>query len=375
MKRLTCFAAALAMMVSSVVNAADVNEHQWVRASANGSVMGRVVVPRSEGISAARGAKVSLIDQYGKYATKPTESDKTGRFTLTNVPTGVYTLMIQGENAFACCAMHVVDSTVPIDNEFEIAAGAMDASVVRGVLVRYTPSGSPTQVSFDPSMNPTGKGRAVTGEAVRVQQFEGGLRGRLTRAGFADELGAKNSNVLVYSEGVEVARALTDENGDFVIADLAPGSYSVLGSGADGFGLMGIELVDPGTIAIASVPSGSAETLVSQVQQEIPNTFVMQVAPLPPGSTIISDELISEEEIGPAIPLDGSAPLVADGGFVGGGPVSGGAGGGGALGGGGGLRGVALLGGIGAAIAIGLADDDDSVVTPPVVSPSLPANN
>lgn len=371
MKRLICAATAFALVLSSgIVSAADVVEHQWVRVSEIGTVQGRVVVPRNEGISAARGAKVSLIDHYGKYVGAGTESDKTGRFTLANVTPGVYTLMIQGENAFACCAMHVVSSEVPISDHFEIAAGAVDYNVVQDAMVRYLPPGQATEVVFDPTSNPMVTDRALLGESVRVTQFEGGLKGRLTRAGFTDDLGAKNSNVLIYHDGVEVARTITDELGNFEVAELPPGSYSVLGSGKDGFGLMGFELINPSTIQSAQVDSADGTTLVVQTD-EVADTFIMQVAPGP--ITVIEDRLIDERDLGPAIPLDGTgfaydpAPM---GGSFGGGGGGGGAGGG--IGGGGRLGNLAIIGGF-TALAIALSDDDDIITPPPVISPAAPA--
>lgn len=366
MKRLIGATLAFAMVVSSgFASAADVTERQWVRASENGSVQGRVVVPRNEGISAARGAKVSLIDQHGKFAIAPVESDKTGRFTLNNVKPGVYTLMIQGDNAFACCAMHVVSSGVPISDQFEISAGAVEYSVVRSALVRYLPPSQSTEVVFDPSSNPMVTDRAATGELVRVGQFEGGLRGRLTRAGFTEDLGAKDTNVLILQDGVEVARTITDADGNFSITKLAPGSYSVLGSGKDGFGLLGLELINPQLLQTANQDAAADLTLVAQTES-ISDTFVMQIAPGP--INVIDDRLIDEREIG-AIPLDGNAPMA----FSGGGPVGGGGGGaGGGAAGGGGVGRLALIGGVAAAIAIGASDDDDTITPPPVISPAVP---
>jgi hypothetical protein len=306
-----------------------------------------------------------LIDQFGKPAAAATESDKTGRFTLTGVKPGVYTLMIRGDGTFACCAMHIVSKEVPISEQFEIAAGAVEFSVVRSAILRYMPTGQVSKVEFDPSNNPMATDRAFTGESVRLSQYEGGLRGRLTRAGFNDNPGAQAANVVIYRDGIEVARTLTDAKGYFQVDELAPGSYSVLGSGKDGFGLMGIELVNPLTVQTAQGTTDGATTLVAQTESS--DTFIMQVAPGP--ITVIEDRLISEEEVdegGLLLPDGGYDPTAMGGSFGGGG-----GGGGGGVGGGGSLRGLAVLGGIGAAIAIG-ASDDDSIDTPPVISPSLP---
>ncbi len=373
MKRLLSALAALAMMLAGgLASAADVTEHQWVRLSGNGSVMGRVVVPRVDGIAAARGATVTLINRTGNFASEPVKSDNTGRFTLRGVGPGVYTLMIRGDDLFACCAMHVVSGDVPIKDTFEIAAGVVDFGVVRHAMVRYMPSVLAAEVEFDPGDNPLATERAVGGTAVRVMQVDGGLNGRLTRAGFAANLGLAEANVIVYREGVEVGRAVTDEQGNFSVADLAPGSYSVFGSGQHGFGLMGLELVDPRAVQSAAREEGSDGTLVAQVPS-VPETFVMQVAPYTGPITVIDDRLVAEEDLG-ALPLGPDAALdpgLAGGPMGGGGGFAGGGGGGGGIGGGG-FGSIAVLGGVGAAIAIALADDDDDVEVPPIASPSAP---
>lgn len=371
MNRLICAAAVVAIVFSSsLASAADVTEQQWVRVAENGNVRGRVVVPRSGGISAARGAQVSLLDQQGHPVVEGVNSDNTGRFVLGKVSPGVYTLMIQGDNVFACCAMHVVRSEVPIRDEFEIAAGAVDYGVVKGVLVRYLPPVRNNDIVFNPSDNPLATDRALTGEVMRVRQFQGGLKGRLTRAGFTEDLGAKFTNVLIYRDGVEVARTVTDDQGDFLIAELAPGSYSVLGSGKDGFGLMGLELIDPLTIKTVVRETNIDTTYVVQ-PDEIPEMFVMQIAPGP--MTVIDDRLVEEREIGPAVPLDSTAGIPVDGGvpMSGGGFSGGGGGAGGGIAGGRGIGPALLIGGLGA-VAISLAADDDPIVNPPVISPVTP---
>lgn len=366
MKRLICAAAGLAMMFASTfASAADVTEHQWVRLSPQGSVKGRVVVPRSEGITAARGAKVLLIEQSGKAAASPVLADQTGRFTVNGVQPGVYTLMIQGEGAFAMCAMHVVRPDVAINDHFEIAAGAVEPRIVRQAMMRYMPATLPERIAFDPSSNPLATDRAISGETVRVMQVGGGLSGRLTQAGFSEHLGLAGANVLIYREGVEVARTLTDESGNFSVADLPPGSYSVLGSGAAGFGLMGLELVDPSASQTADSDATDA-SLVAQVPAA-PETFVMQVAPYSGPIEVIDDRLVDERDLGPVAPFDGS-PAGFGGGSVGGGG-GGIGGGGGGIGGGGGLL---MAGGVATAIALAASDDDDGVVVPPVTSPASP---
>ena len=365
MKRFICGVAALLVAFSSQsASAADVIQNQWVRANQDG-IQGRVVVPRSEGISALRDGTVSLVDERGKHVARDVKSDKTGRFTVPGVKPGVYTLMVTGENAFACCAMHVVSSDVAIQNEFVIAAGAIDYDVVRLAAARYMPTGKPakTAVDFDPSSNPMMSHESLQ-DTMHIRRNEGGLKGRLTRAGLSENMGAPQANVLIFRDGVEVARTLTNDAGEFFVPSLPLGSYAVLGSGQHGLVVAGLELVDE--LAAAAIDSDDASRLV-QPPGEISDQFGAQLAPLP--GTVITDEVISEQIIDLGVVNDDDNTGVAffpGGGSVGGGPVGGGGGVGGR-----GLRGIVPLGLGAAGLAVALADDDDGTITP-IASPATP---
>ncbi|KAA5543616.1 carboxypeptidase regulatory-like domain-containing protein [Roseiconus nitratireducens] len=371
MKGLTCGLATLAMLVSAtIVSAQDVTLHQWVRSSADGTVTGNVVIARDYSVSSLGDAQVSLMTLDGKEASAPVSTDKDGKFVLSDVQPGVYNVMVRGDQAFACCALHVVMPSVPVANSFEIAAGSIDYSVVRGAMIRYQPAGKPAAIEFDPTKAPEAAPEAPL-EAVRVAQFDGGMKGRLTRAGQAKNRGAANSNVIIFQDDIEVARTTTDAEGYFNIDELELGSYSVLGLGRDGVGLLGLELVDPAALQTAG--KLAERSLVVNQGAACCDSFSMQVAPLPAGGSMVQDVVVSEQIIDGGVPIDGyTSPLGGGsmGGYAGGGYGAGGAGGG--IGGGGGLGGIAALGGIGAAIAIAASDDDNAVVTPPPASPASP---
>lgn len=377
MKRFVLSIVASAMFLfSSAASAADVTQHQWVQRDGSGSITGRVVIPRGNGISALRDANVKLIDANGRLASAAVKSDKTGRFNLTSVAPGIYTLMIQGDQAFACCAMHVVDADVRIGTSFEIAAGAVDYSVVKGAMIRYAPVDNMPPIDFDPASNPWQTDRALSGEQLRIVQSDGGLKGRITRAGFGTNLAAPSTNVIIYRDGNEVARTMTDASGNFNVSDLPAGSYSVLGTGEYGFGFLGLELIDSLTVQSVDNSADAAGSLVAK-QNGVQDTFVMQIAPLPGAINIIEDKLIEEREIS-SIPLDMGPGQIVDGGFSGvsgGGVVSGGggfSGGGGGISGGGGLGGIGGIGGLGGVLALALSDDDNAVVIPAPASPATP---
>ena len=365
MKRFICIAAAAVVALSAQFATAAVTQNQWVRADQDGSVKGRVVVPRSEGISALRDGVVSLVDERGKFVAREVKSDQTGRFSLNGVKPGVYTLMINGKDAFACCAMHVVSSNVAIQDEFVVAAGAIDYDVVRSAAMRYLPVSGRSEsssVSFDPSMNPMTTDRALSKDWFHIRRSEGGLKGRLSRAGFAEEMAAPQANVLIFRDGVEVARTLSGKAGEFYVPNLPTGSYSVLASGEHGLGVVGLKLVDD--LGTAKTDSEDASRLVQQFG-DASDEFVMQVAPLPGAGQVIEDRVIDEQIV--------DLGIVDDGGVIQGGAVSGPIGGGPAGGGGvgGRRRGLAVGFGI-AALVVALADDDDDTSLTPIASPATP---
>jgi len=363
MKGLTCGLATLALMVSATIaSAQDDRLHQWVRMDNNGSVKGSVVIARNGSVSSLGDVQVWLVSRDSSEASDPVSTDETGTFVLEDVQPGIYNVIVRGEKAFACCALHVVLPNVPVSNEFEVAAGAVDYTVVHNAMLRYLPPGDPAEIDFDPTRGPLPAPQSSM-EAVRISQTEGGLKGRLARAGQTKEIGSANANVMIFRGDTEVARTRTDADGNFRIDDLKPGSYTILGLGRDGVGVLGLELVDPTSLQTARADRGS--TLVAN-QSDVAEMFTMQVAPLPPEATVTSDVVISEEEIGPGVPVDGYGAPIGGGGNI----VGGGGGGGGGLGGGGGIG--AFLG-FGAIAAIALSDDDDDDdVTPPIASPSIP---
>ena len=159
--------------------------------------------------------------------------------------------------------------------------------------------------------------------------------------------------------GAEVARTISDENGNFFIDNLPAGSYSLLAVGPQGMGLVGFELVneEPATAQVTAngkrlVQSGGC--CCQQFSMQIAPPEVMNVVQAPM-ETIIEPSYVDGGFIqeGIAAPLAGDG--IVGGGFTGGGftggggALSGGGGGGvgGLLGGGGGLGGARTLGSAG----------------------------
>ena len=239
---------------SHTVNHLTMN--QWVRA-VDSQLAGRVVLPMAGGQSkAVSGATVALMNRSGKVLHGKT--NQRGEFSIDGIEPGVYALTARANNVFACCAMHVIadskNSRFP--QSAEISVANVDYTTVNTAVIRYLPPNvKNTNVSLD-NVDLSQIAPRVCGEDLfRVVQFAGGMKGHLHLAGAVGSslAGAKDTNVFIVDKGIEVARAITDSNGQFLIPKLDPGHYSLLAVGPGGVGLIGFELVDEAEFTTASV--------------------------------------------------------------------------------------------------------------------------
>lgn len=354
--------------------------NQWLRQAEDGSIQGRVLLPQaSGGAVAVSNAAVALTSADGPVLNAQT--DQNGVFTFPEVDSGRYTLLARdAEDVCAIVALNVLrhdSAAVPLSSAAEISAGRVGMEAINSLLIRYLPP-RPAELD-DTDVNDVNlsfvSSSAPVADVYRVRQFEGGLRGQIYAENILNRelVPAQDSNVLLFQNGVEINRTLTDTTGQFQIGELQPGVYSVMVVGKAGFGLVGFELVGASDAAFAaSTPAES--TLVSAVQDGIPTQLVFQLTDyngvvgqlnqLAPGE-VVSDVLVDERVVGEEIV---GGPL--GGGYAGGGFGGGGFGGGGGGGGIGGIGGLAGLGLGAAAIAIA-ADNDDRVIIRPA-TPSAP---
>jgi len=392
---------------------------QWVCPNEPGVLVGRVVLPSTNGNAKAIGnAAIALRSYEGE--TIHGQTNKAGEFRIENVPSGVYSMTAKADNVFACCAMHVLDTEKVDGANFpktvELAAASIDFSMVKTAIIRYVPPTSNQLASSLPnSQFDTLAKRVVNSEYFRVERVEGGMKGAILLAGTRgnDLAAADLINVFIVKNGEAVARSVTDVEGRFQVNNLPAGEYSLLAVGSAGVGLAGFELTET-----ASVPGGQSLGKVGEIDESKQlvglfgrhhqrgqcQSFQMQVAPCPEVIHCV-EEVIVEEAVEDccggeqmidgcgcgaegAVVADGSIvdpfaggfgdPLGAGGyggggyGGVGGGGYGGGGGGFGG-GGAGGLGALAGLAGIAGIIAATSDDDDNNnrpIVVPPPASPS-----
>ncbi|WP_044302284.1 carboxypeptidase-like regulatory domain-containing protein [Rhodopirellula sallentina] len=376
---------------------------QWVNPKTPGELSGRIILPAADGSSQPiADATVVMTDRDGE--TVRGRTDDAGQFVISGVNPGVYALTARADGAFACCAMHVVSedmaSAEVLPREVEVAAAAIDYTIIKTAILRYLPPMSQDNPYTIANADLKEISSRVVGENLfRVSQSDGGLKGRIHVAGANGKtLGdAGLLNIFLVHKGEVIDRVLSNRNGTFAFEDIAPGEYSILAIGQTGLGMAGFELVDE---ALASQTDSSVfvgsegRTLVAAYNDPCCcccTEFAMQIAPLPQAiesfEEVIYEEPLTTEEgvvVDPAMdpamqgavdqfgnpiggegfgdPALGGSGALTGGGYGGGGFAGGGGGGGGF---GGGLAGLAGL----AAIAAVAGDDSD-----PLPGPAPPAS-
>ncbi len=371
--------------------------NQWVCPDEAGLLKGRVVLPKSGGeMEAVKDVTVAIMSRDKEVLRGTTNSD--GEFTINGVEPGVYALTARGDNVFACCAMQVIDTDMDgtFPNVVEIAIANVDYTIVNTSVIRYLPPNVKTGDLSISDAQLDGLASYVCGEGVfRVAQLKGGMRGRLHLAGAtgASLTGAGMTNVFIFRDGMQIDRALTDQDGHFEIESIQPGYYSLLAIGSSGIGLMGFELVGQDDLTgSAAITSSSGERLVGlrHLGNCCCQEFAMQVAPLPEVVNCCVEEAIVDEVVvdggcgdncgeiivGEEV-MDGiCCPVPGGGGYGGYGGGGGGGyyGGGGGGSGGGGFGGIGAIAGLAAIGAIAASNDGGGgFITPPIIaSPSVP---
>ena len=333
----------------------DVSQHQWVKPDQQGLVTGRAITVKNQSIQSLRNARVALIRSSDQEVIAKTVANTRGRFQFPNLTAGVYTLQISGANAFGYGTLHVMSADIEAPDHFEFTAGLISPQLVKEIALRYQGDTAKSLANFDPQFNPLETDRAAKGSITEILQRKEGLRGRINVAGFSKDdaqMASVGTNVLIYRGDRWVARTVTNTEGDFFIANLPAGSYTVVAAGADGVGVMGVNLLSKEQSQARSQPSDT----ISYVSQPIDpaNIFVLQIGQL--ADVEEEEEPEDEEELA-------AEPEVAN--AAGGG---GGGGGGGAGGSGGAAAGAAAIV-IGAAVA---NQDNDPVNIAPPASPVNP---
>jgi hypothetical protein len=345
---------------------------QWI-ASESGVIRGFVVRP--SGVMATVDAmKVRLIAINDDKVFRTT-ADPSGKFELSGVDPGAYTIVATGNGYYASYVLHVVDEdVVGLGAICDVPLAFADASVMRDVARKYVPVHLAGAVSPLPlfSKGAIPAGADMPGRPVVKMIDGGGFQGYLMLPSVGDEARhpAKAMNVLIMSGGRAIQRTISDNKGRFTVAAIPAGEYTLVAAGESGFVAFGFELVDPTKVAKVNHGEMRLVGLFGRKQERcvrrepcaeiccevIPICEVVcatEVACVDPAPNCCEEVVLEEEVQEGAIIADGMMvgdPMFAGGfggGFGGGGFGGGGFGGGGFGGGGGGGFGGGGFGGMG----------------------------
>lgn len=268
----------------------------WVSMDENGELQGRIstINPDSLNLEPTAGLNIRFIQEGQLLAS--TRTDRGGRFTISGLQPGVYSVVATGPNGFLACRVTVLrskreielsqDSKTPfrfayfqedvVESELRIDAAALPPTfrTVRNLAERYYEDVRLSEVDFqkyeqvvqkDIDRGAAGAESAAGPQARRGREqleletpaaipamkvfpvpltpdgrFVGRLHGIQAESGRPVMI--RRANVFVVKNDRIVDQTIVDERGVFEFQGLAPGAYGLIAAGQDGFGAGGFEL-------------------------------------------------------------------------------------------------------------------------------------
>ena len=317
---------------------------QWVKPRTAGVLKGDIFAPVLGGAAAVVDDAVVVLRGKDGWVGEG-ETNRLGRFTVTDVKPGAYSLMVKAPGLFAFYALQIAAENDVDAHTYPERATVSCAFIEETAVNRLAKHVEGELTLEDVEVAPEGLGVVQSGivpSSSVVMLTEGKLSGVLHQAG-SDFVPAVGEEITLLRDDVQAATGVTGEKGQFEIAGLDAGVYAFVAQGKSGVAVVGIELrnADGGQ---ADVGTHSENRFVSNLPlQEGENANLsLQVAP----------NTLNEASEPPAEPT--RVPMVAG---VGGGSGGGGTGGGGAA--------AAIL----AAAAAGAAINDGggSVIASPAI--------
>jgi hypothetical protein len=342
----------------------NLNQNQWVRLTDDGSIRGSVTL--LVGTDHVRQAKVRVALVHDGRVVREVVTDSEGDFMIEKADAGMYSLVAEGENQIAVCALTVLTAVdgrhLPERAHIRSVSPASPriAELIRGnTMPTWTLGGLHSQ-------DPIAAIRKFEDTCEVEIDAQGGISGTLSRSNASVDL--SSTAVYLVRDGREVARTRAASNGSYRFDRVAAGSYGLVASGPEGIAAVGFCAV--GSDLVRTVRS--KQRLVAQ--QGAPLQGAQGGATIPAPATTsqhlnvelaepncyIPSEIIPVEEC----VTEAAAACPTMGGCCGGG--FGGGGGGGSGSGVGGWGTLAALGALGAIGIIQALDDDDQA---PIVSP------
>lgn len=212
-----------------------------VALNASGAIEGRVATVNADGAAGLSNLNVYFM-RNGKVVEETTTSDD-GAFRIEGLAEGNYSFVATGDSGFAAYGVRVVGETAGVENVMEAAAISSGVATAKKILDQNAASEVASQLSADDA-----SGNLVG--ANRVNLVNGNLVGSVKSLLGAD---VEGSQVFILSGDKQVAATKTDANGNFTVADMAPGFYNFVATGPSGFAAVGFEAISE-VVANIEVP-------------------------------------------------------------------------------------------------------------------------
>ncbi len=258
---------------------------QWVKPRTAGVVKGEITTPIPGGAAAlVDNAVVELRGKDGWMGSG--ETNRLGRFTITDVRPGPYSMVVRGPGVFACYALHVAgeneDDTHVYPERVRVSCTVIGEEAIGQLLFEnmgeYTIND--VEMAVEGPVSEKLIQDKVAAVTTVVELIEGKLAGTLYEAGSAFDP-AVSQKVTLIKDGLVVGRTITDATGSFEIAGLDAGIHGLVTNGPDGVGVVGIELIAAKVKdGQASNSANSQRRFVSMVQGgDATGQFYMQIVP------------------------------------------------------------------------------------------------
>ena len=215
---------------------------QWVKPKTTGVLKGDIFAPVLGGAAAVVDDAVVVIRGQDGWVGEAA-TNRLGRFTVTDVKPGVYSILVKAPGLFAFYAIQVVAENDVDAHAYPERVRVSCAFIDETAVSRMAKHMKGEMTMDDVVVKPEGAAVAQSGNTAAssvVTLRDGKLSGVMSQAGSGFKPAA-GVQVTVIKDGLSVGTDMTGEDGKFEIGGLDSGIYGIVASGMSGVAVVGIE--------------------------------------------------------------------------------------------------------------------------------------